>query len=530
MRRRNAAPRGGFSVAVMQYYFYNWVVNARYDLFNGAVLPYEFIAVIERHNPWWAGKPGHEAGIYPFKRWPFRIIKKRLEDGLAPIVVIRGPRQVGKTVLQYQVIEELLRERVRPERILRIQFDELPSFSSTRFKEPIFRIIDWYEKNVLKSTLNEVARKGEPAYLFFDEVQNLPYWAPQLKSLVDNATVRVVATGSSALKIAAGHDSLAGRITHVDVGPLLLREVAELRGLGRIEPYVANNNWGVATDIDFWKGLVAFGRENRVSRDRAFAAFSDRGSYPIAQTKPAIEWAEMAAQLNDKIIKRVIEHDLRTGEAGRKRDPRLLEEVFTLSARYAGQAPKPSELAREVSRTLGADVGGPRIANYLGFLDSSLIVKLIPPLEIRLKKKQGPNKITICDHGLRASWLQEIIPLTPEALDQKPELTDLAGHLAENIAGYFLGSIPGIALSWFPKRTTEPELDFVITIGDRRIPVEVKYRRRIDAYRDTEALRTFIERTDYNAIFGVLVTRDDEGEVIDPRIICVPLSTLLLLR
>ncbi|MCS7177572.1 MAG: hypothetical protein NZ960_08205, partial [Candidatus Kapabacteria bacterium] len=67
--------------------------------------------------------------------------------------------------------------------------------------------------------------------------------------------------------------------------------------------------------------------------------------------------------------------------------------------------------------------------------------------------------------------------------------------------------------------------------GEYRIPVEVKYRQRIDAHRDTIGLRAFIEKTVYRAPFGVLVTlSDDTVPDIDPRIVVLPLSSLLLMR
>lgn len=81
-----------------------------------------------------------------------------------------------------------------------------------------------------------------------------------------------------------------------------------------------------------------------------------------------------------------------------------------------------------------------------------------------------------------------------------------------------------------PERGGEPEIDFVLTTGTRRIPLEVKYQRRIDPLRDTEGLRTFIEKTANNAPFGVLVTQHDGVTIDDPRIVALPLSNLLLLR
>jgi predicted AAA+ superfamily ATPase len=119
-----------------------------------------------------------------------------------------------------------------------------------------------------------------------------------------------------------------------------------------------------------------------------------------------------------------------------------------------------------------------------------------------------------------------------EALEERSYRTiqDLAGHLAESTLGYFFGSIPGLDLAHFPSRGAEPEVDFVLTVGTRRIPVEVKYRRRIDPHEDTRGLRAFLEKTVYNAPFGLLVTVEDETPMPDARIIPISLSSLLWMR
>ena len=211
-------------------------------------------------------------------------------------------------------------------------------------------------------------------------------------------------------------------------------------------------------------------------------------------------------------------------------DPVLLEELFRLACRYAGQAPTVELFAREAQRGLHANVGVQRIRHYLAFLNATLLIRLVGPLEIRLKKRRGSSKVCLADHGLRASWLQEEVPLTPNVLQQLPHLTDLAGRIAESVTGAFLSTIGGLDLAHFPERSTEPEIDFVLTIGAIRIPLEVKYQRRLDAMRDTEGLRSFLERRAYNAPFGILVTQVDDVVVDDPRIVSLPLSSLLLLH
>jgi predicted AAA+ superfamily ATPase len=443
--------------------------------------------------------------------------------------VLRGPRQVGKTTIQEQLIQQYMKEGVDPQRIFRVQFDELPPLKE--LKTPILSLCRWFENRILGVTFNEAAHAERPAYLFLDEVQNLDDWAPQLKSLVDHNTLHVLVTGSSALRIEAGRDSLAGRITQLDLGPLLLREIAEMRSYGSIEGCLIENGLSSLLNLAFWMGLKEHGKKHAEIRDRALRDFSARGGYPIAQERADRPWEEIADQLNQMVIRRVIEHDLRLGERGRRRDPNLLEEVFRLACRYAGQAPGQAVFVNEIRTALQANIGWQRILTYLRFLDGSLLLRLVEPLELRLKRKKRANaKICLCDPSLRASWLQEIIPLDPEGLRQSSHLADLAGHLAESVAGYFLGNIPGLDLAHFPERGAEPEVDFVLTIGERRIPLEIRYRQTIDPQRDTLGLRAFIEKTVYNAPFGVLVTLRDDVTVPDPRIVALPLSSLLLMR
>lgn len=492
-------------------------------------LPVALVSELRKQNPWWEGKP---APPQPrFRRWPFEKLLQRLSEPIAPILQLRGPRQTGKTTLQQQLIEHLLNNGVSPKRILRVQFDQLKTFAQVPEKDdPILRIADWFEHAILGQTFNEAIRAGEHAFLFFDEIQNVPNWAVQMKALVDRASVRALITGSSALRIAHGRDSIAGRIQSFEIGPLRLGEIAALRGFGTIAPFQTENNWGDWTRLEFWREFSDFANQHNVVIAQAFATFSERGGYPLAQAKSEVSWPEIADQLIETVIRRVIEHDRRVGERGRKRDKQLLEAVFRMACRYIGQAPNPATLAREVRDVFSGNIGPQRIRHYLDFLDSALLIRLIQPLEIRLKKRRGYAKFCLCDHALRAAWLQEVIPVDPTALDKQPHLHDLAGHVAESIIGYYFASLGGMDLAYLPERSGQPEVDFVLTIGEKRIPVEVRYRRTIDPLRETIGLRAFIERAVNNAPLGLLITRDEDTTVADPRIVCLSLRSLLMVR
>ena len=80
---------------------------------------------------------------------------------IAPIVAVRGPRQVGKTTAQFQIISDLLDEGVPARNVLRVQFDELASLHG--IEEPIISIADWFERTVSTARFNELARSGHRA-------------------------------------------------------------------------------------------------------------------------------------------------------------------------------------------------------------------------------------------------------------------------------------------------------------------------------------------------------------------------------
>ncbi len=313
---------------------------------------------LRRDNVWWQGE--RLFGLPPIRRWAFpHVLSNVTGGGLAPITVVRGPRQIGKTTLLNQVIDDLLTQGVVPKRIFRVQFDELPELA--KVSQPILDLAWWYSDNVLDKSFHQAARDGEQALLFLDEVQNLPNWAPQLKHLVDHQPVRVVVTGSSALRIESGRDSLAGRITTLEMGPLLLREIGEIRGFGKIDPYLPSNGLGPLKDKSFWLELREFGERNRNFRLLAFAAFSERGAYPVAQASADVPWEQIADQLNETVIRRAIQHDLRMGAKGKRRDEHLLEEVFRLACRYVGQSPNQTLYLDEIRRTMRANIGWQRI-------------------------------------------------------------------------------------------------------------------------------------------------------------------------
>jgi predicted AAA+ superfamily ATPase len=488
----------------------------------------ELVQLLERQNPWWGATPARRTER--FRRWAFAEVIDRLERGLVPVVAIRGSRRVGKTTIQEQLIEELLKLRhVNPARIFRVEFDEVPLLGS--FQHPILALVNWFEKNVLRDSLNAYAQRGEPVYLFFDEVQNLKTWAPELKSLVDHADVKTLITGSSALRIADGQDSLAGRLSMIELGPLRLGEIVGVRQIGALPPFHPSADIEDWTRKSFWLDLAAYASPHGKILKKAFDAFSDVGGYPECHKREA---KKARGQLIDDIrrfvVDRTLTHDLKAGPGGTTRDERVLEETFRRVCRYTGQPVRRARIGEEVSQVLASGVHDKSVHDAIRFWANALLLHEIPPLEALTRRQAHPSKLCICDHFVREAWLQERVPITPRELAHANQaVATLAGHIIESDIGYYLKGICGLDVSWFPERNGEPEVDFVLTLGLQRIPIEVKYCRSRPDAGDLAGLRSFCSQAKYNAPFGLLITRELSG-AIDGNIVALPAYALLSVR
>ena len=305
--------------------------------------PNELVETLHQSNPWWRGAPAPP--VPATRRHLVGQVCQRLEFGITPIVTVPEPRGVGKTTMQLQIIHDLLDEGVPPHHIIRVPLDQVTVTED--MLDPILRITAWVERNVTPATFNALVHRGQTAYLFFDEIQTVRNWSNQLKFLVDSSTVKVVATGSSALRIEPGHDSLAGRMSTVEAGALSFTEIAKFQGMAPVEQFPPEESFGQFRRLEFWQELAEHGRRNAESRDQAFSLYSERGGYPMVHDpfEPPADWPTLAHRLNEDVIRPVLQHDLLTGPHGQDRDAALLATMFEIACRYAGRTTSVVELA-----------------------------------------------------------------------------------------------------------------------------------------------------------------------------------------
>ena len=178
------------------------------------------LKVLRAFNPWWINGNVNAAFIKEYKRFAYYEAMKRIEDEkLRRNVVLTGTRRVGKTTIQYQMIESLLSKGVSPQKIIFVSLDH-PMLKLAGVNE----VLECYHENIYA---------GQDVYYFFDEIQYAADWDAWLKTIYDTQPeTKVIATGSASPVLARGSkESGVGRWTVIQVPTLSFYEYCSLIGL-----------------------------------------------------------------------------------------------------------------------------------------------------------------------------------------------------------------------------------------------------------------------------------------------------------
>ncbi len=481
-------------------------------------LPQILIRDLFTMNPWWGGDFSKKLPHY--KRHIYKILYDKMTRGNLPIIALRGPRQVGKTTLQEQMIEDLLHGKrlVEAKQILRIQFDNIKSLNL--ISDPIITIINWFEKKILKDNFNNMARQSTPVYIFLDEIQDVPNWNEQIKHIVDHKECKIYITGSSALRILAGRESLAGRIDYYILSSLGLTELAGFRDYDSMETFTKKIDLVEWQKKQFWKDLSKF-NPKPLLLERIYKDYSDFGGYPFCH-KGQVTLVETEKYLYDTVVNRTIDHDLKAsiGIGRGRQNSSLLRNTFRAICKYVGQDIAIKTIVQEVHKNTSQNPKPSQIRDIIDFFMESLLINVIEPFEHRLKRTKDRIRICLCDHAIRASWLKERIPLYGDNVN-----TDLAGHIIESIIGNYLSTVDGLGISFLPSNKNTGEVDLIMGIGDKHIPIEIKYQNNPKL---TNGIKEFMTKKTNNAPFGIIITKKDSW--ISDELIAIPARQFLLLK
>ncbi|MFY8037401.1 MAG: ATP-binding protein [Cyclobacteriaceae bacterium] len=223
----------------------------------------QIIDRIRFENPWWV--TGHIEDDYNQmrRRAYFELFKPQaFENDIRRALVLMGPRRVGKTVMLYHLVEELLLAKVPARKIIFLTIEN-----------PLY----------IHKTLEQLFQLGKEAsgntdkndwYVIFDEIQYCREWEVHLKSLVDSyRQCKFIASGSAAAALKyKSQESGAGRFTDFMLPPLTFHEYVELKD---------QNHLMVPTSVT-WNGNVsAFYTSTHLDElNKHFVNYLNFGGYP----------------------------------------------------------------------------------------------------------------------------------------------------------------------------------------------------------------------------------------------------------
>ena len=327
--------------------------------------------------------------------------------------------------------------------------------------------------------------------LILDEVQRVPELLLAIKRSVDEARIpgRFVLTGSAHLLLHAHlGETLAGRAAHLVLWPMTRREQ---RGLGRA------GLWGelLALPLEAWPSFLREARDLREDWRSAVA----RGGFPV----PALllkDWEERQMWLR-AYLQTYLERDVPALRAVENL-PELRKLMEALALR-SGSLLNQSELARDLG------ISQPTVHRYLNLLEVSfLLVRLRGYARSRTKRLVKSPKVYLPDPAL-ALYLAGGSP-SGAHLETLVLLDLLAFRDAQK-------NPPGL---YYWRTASGQEVDFVLEVGEKLLPVEVKATSR-PTPKDAQGLLAFL--AEYPEVPGGLLLHG--GEEVFPlvdRVVAAP--------
>ncbi|MFN2637541.1 MAG: ATP-binding protein [Gemmatimonadaceae bacterium] len=437
---------------------------------------------MQAENVWWL-RPHLTSEVFrKFRRRAyFEVLFPLVSDPkVRRAVLLMGPRRVGKTVLMFHCIQELLEGGINPRNIAYLAVDH-----------PIYNGCSLENFLGYCSEASGADYRTEVSYLFLDEIQYLREWEVHLKVLVDTyPNLRILASGSAAAALRIkSRESGAGRFTDFLLPPLTFYEYLDLLGKTDLIGWTDDQSAifpAFAPDIEALNG--------------AFVHYLNFGGYPEVIFSEAIQ-ADPGRFIKSDIIDKVLLRDLPSLYG--IQDIQELNYLFTTLAFNTAGEVSLEGLAKN------AGVSKNTIKRYIEYLEAAFLIKTIHRIDRTGKRFQRANffKVYLTNPSIRTALFSP--------LDQNDETM---GSLAET----------GIFSQWFHYRGAlsyarwdKGEVDLVYVQGDRKIAwaVEVKWSDRYVTH--PGELKSVIRFASDNRMGGaavttrsLLATRNEQGVTI----------------
>lgn len=386
------------------------------------------------------------------QRQQLQLLSTWLQNKNRKPLIIRGARQVGKSTLVelFAKQHQLSLRNVNLER-----HPELSSIFSGKTPEHILQQIEF---------LPNMGSIGKDILLFLDEIQAVPEAIPALRYFYEDMPDMPVVCAGSLLEFALKDHSFSmpvGRIQYLHMGPMTFSEFLLALDEERLKNFIDNYEPGQEIGDIVHQRLLHLLRSycSIGGMPEAVAVFAESHSY------------KDVSEVHNSIIETY--RDDFPKYAGSRNQNRMLN-VFNFAARNVGVKIKYSNIsAQDQSVTIKKDIALLTMARVVGKVVHSHCSGL--PLQADLEEKI--YKLLFLDVGL----MNTICGLDWRSISQMDDTKLInQGAIAEQFIGQHLQAMladkPNRELNYWLRegRSSNAELDFVIGLRGKIIPIEVK--------------------------------------------------------
>lgn len=448
-----------------------------------SVIPKE--KIIERlrfENPWWVSKSISETYQQMSKRLYFDLFYPYVKErDVNRALVLMGPRRVGKTVMLYHTIDELIKENVNPQRIFFIGIDN-PLYFNLGLEDQLSLCKEALKLDNLKD-----------CFIFFDEIQYLKDWERHLKVLVDSyPETKFIVSGSAAAALKwHSTESGAGRFTDFMLPPLTFQEYIHLK---KMDHLIQKGK------ILYDEKQIEYGvTHNTKALNNEFINYLNFGGYPEVVFSEKIQ-NDMGRYIKNDIIDKVLLRDL-PSLYGIK-DVQELNRFFTYLAYNTG-----NEFSYE---TIGQESGIRKdtLKKYLMYLESAFLIKVLNKVDINAKrlKRVTRFKVYLTNPSLRTALFSPVTTSDSEM-----------GNMVETaiLSQWMHRENMDLNYARWKEGRKEGEVDLVFVDDKKFKPVwgiEIKWSNRY--YNKPKELKSLIHFCKNNNLSAGLITTIDQSENI----------------
>lgn len=339
---------------------------------------------IRFENPWWVdGKIEDDYHEMP-RRLYFELFKPlAYEREVRRAVVLMGPRRVGKTVMLFHLVQDLIDHGHDPRKIIFITIEN-----------PIYNNIPLERLFSMAKEATGMKDKDDWV-IIYDEIQYLKDWEVHVKSLVDSYRKdKFIVSGSAAAALKfASTESGAGRFTDFLLPPLTFHEFITLKGLDRII---------TPTSIE-WEGQIAqfYSSPHIDELNKHFIDYINFGGYPEVIFSEKIQ-ANPGRYIRQDIVDKVLLRDL-PGLYGIANTLEL-NSLFTTIAYNSGNEFSLKTLSQH------SQVKKDTLKKYIAYLEAAFLIKKVKRIDKSGKRFKRDNffKIYLTNPSLRSALFSPI--------------------------------------------------------------------------------------------------------------------------